>query len=81
MKKIIKYSFCLLFASVLFFSANSIALSSQLDKEIATIEKLRKDGVLSDEDFEKVKKNLIEKNKKRQAKLKTTKSKEKKIFV
>ena len=67
------FKYCLyLLLFVCFLGTHSFAQSDQLKKEIATIEKLLEDGVLSPEDFEKVKKNLIEKDAKRQAKLKTT---------
>ena len=70
--KLFKHCFILLFLG-LFLNTYALAETSQLEKEIGTIEKLRKDGVLSQEDFEKVKKNLIEKDKKRKAKLKKKK--------
>jgi|MDTB01.2.fsa_nt_gb hypothetical protein len=76
--KMFKYCFYLIIF-VSFLGTSVFAGSSQLDKEIRTIEKLLEDGVLSQEDFEKVKKNLIEKDKKRQAKLKSKKKSTEKI--
>jgi len=77
MSKIFKYCFGVL-CLLLILNDDAFAQSSQLNKEIATIKKLLDDGLLSEQDFEKVKKKLIEKDQERLAKLNIGKEKTKK---